>query len=57
MKRFVPYEKLSKKAKKEIDASRRGNWGTLNPVTKKSRNPKAYDRKRSKQEMLGLGFC
>lgn len=47
MNRFVPREKLSKKAKHELDASRRISWGVLNPVTRKAENKKAYRRKKS----------
>lgn len=32
--KFVPYEKLSKKKKKEIDKRKRGDWGSVNPVKK-----------------------
>ncbi|MCQ2433982.1 MAG: hypothetical protein MJ062_01930 [Oscillospiraceae bacterium] len=46
MEKFVPYEKLSKKAKKEIDEQKRGDWDGVNPVTKIiEENPKAYKRK------------
>ena len=51
MEKFIPYEKLSKKAKRELDAKRRGTWGTFNPVTRKPANPKAYDRNRAKKRM------
>ncbi len=47
MERFIPYEKLSKKKKRELDLKRRGGWGGLNPVTRKPANPKAYDRKKA----------
>lgn len=30
--KFVPYEKLSKKKKKEIDKRKRGDWGSVNPA-------------------------
>lgn len=30
--KFVPYEKLSKKKKKEIDKRKRGDWGSVNPT-------------------------
>jgi len=33
MKRFVEYEKLSKKKKREIDKARRATWGDIVPVT------------------------
>lgn len=48
MEKFVPYEKLSKKKQREINASRRGTWGELNPVTRKPVNPKAYNRKKAR---------
>ena len=49
MKKFIPYDKLSKKAKRELDARRRGSWGGLSPVTRKPPNPKAYDRNKAKR--------
>ena len=47
MERFIPYEKLSKKEKRKIDSEKRGSWGSISPVTRKSVNPKAYNRKRT----------
>ena len=49
MEKFVPYEKLSKKEKRRMDALRRGTWQGLNPVTRKSVNPKAYNRSKARQ--------
>lgn len=49
MEKFIPYEKLSKKAKREADAARRGSWNGLNPVTRKSPNPKAYNRQKARK--------
>lgn len=49
MKQFIPYEKLSKKKKREIDLKRRGGWGNINPVTKRPENPKAYNRRKARQ--------
>ena len=49
MEKFVPYEKLSKKARREADALRRGSWNGLNPVTRKSPNPKAYNRQKARK--------
>lgn len=51
MKKFVPYEKLSKKAKRALDAKRRGSWGALSPVTRRAKNPKAYDRQKARRWM------
>lgn len=46
MEKFIPYEKLSKKKKRELDSKRRGSWNGLNPVTRKPAKPKAYNRKK-----------
>lgn len=51
MKKFIPYEKLSKKAKRALDAKRRGSWGALSPVTRRTENPKAYDRQKARRWM------
>ena len=47
MEKFIPYEKLSKKEKRKIDAAQRKTWGELNPVTRKPESSKAYNRKKS----------
>jgi len=47
MEKFVPYEKLSKKKQRELDAMKRGSWGGLNPVTRKPENPRAYNRRKA----------
>lgn len=47
MEKFIPYEKLSKKQKRELDKARRGSWGAVKPVTRRLENPKAYDRKKA----------
>lgn len=44
--KFVPYGKLSKKKKRELDRARRGCWGGMSPVTRRGENPKAYKRKK-----------
>ena len=46
MKAFVPYEKLSKKQKKEIDKAKRATWGEVVPVTKRIDSAKIYNRKK-----------
>ena len=46
MKKFVEYEKLSKKQKKEIDKARRADWNSVVPVTKKIESAKIYNRKK-----------
>ena len=44
----VPYAKLSKKARRAVDARKRRDWGGLNPVTRKPENPRAYNRSKEK---------
>jgi hypothetical protein len=44
MEKFIPFEKLSKRKKRELLARRRKTWEGLNPVTRKPENPKAYKR-------------
>ena len=39
MQKFIPFEKLSKKKQKEINAKNRGRWYGINPVTRKPANP------------------
>lgn len=46
MIKHIPYEKLSKKEKRKRDALKRNTWGALNPVTRKPKNSRAYDRKK-----------
>jgi hypothetical protein len=48
MERYISYQKLSKKKRREMDKRQRVTWGTLNPVTRKPPNPKAYDRKKAR---------
>ena len=48
MEKFVPYEKLSKKKKKELNAKRRKTWD-ISPVTRRPPNPKAYDRRKAQR--------
>lgn len=45
MKKFVPYEKLSKSKKRELDRIKRVTWGSVNPVTRKVESKKLYKRK------------
>ena len=46
MEKFIPYGKLSKKKKRELDAARRTVW-TISPVTRKPDISKAYNRKKA----------
>ena len=52
MERFIPYEKLSKKKKRELDNSRRGTWGELSPVTRRAQNAKACDRNKARKKIF-----
>ncbi len=44
MEKFVPYEKMSKKAQKALDAKKRSDWGLCHPATRQEENKKAYKR-------------
>ncbi len=45
MPKFIPYKKLSKRKRRELDNTRRVTWGTVNPVTRALKDKRAYDRK------------
>ncbi len=49
MERFIPFEKLSKRKRKQINTQKRGSWGAINPVTRRPDNPKAYNRKKARR--------
>ena len=49
MEKFIPYEKLSKKKKKELNAAKRSTWN-ISPVTRRPENPKAYNRRKALRE-------
>ena len=49
MNDFIPYEKLSKKKKRELDNARRSTWGALSPVTRRPVSPKAYNRSKARK--------
>jgi hypothetical protein len=46
--KFIPLDKRTKQKQREHHAIQRNGWGGLNPVTRKTGNAKAYDRKKSK---------
>ncbi len=50
MEKFIPFEKLSKKKQRELNAIRRKDWNGISPVTRKTENPKAYNRKRHRTD-------
>ena len=45
MKKFIPREKLGKKARKRLDGEHRATWA-FSPATKRVESKKLYDRKR-----------
>ena len=45
MKKLIPKDKLSKKARKKLAAERRGTW-SFSPVTRTVDSKKTYNRKR-----------
>ena len=47
--KFIPYDKRSKKKKREHDLLQRHTWGPLNPVTRNTGNPKAYNRAKARK--------
>ena len=49
MEKHIPYEKLSKKKRRELDARRRGSWNGFSPVTRRPENPKAYNRQKARK--------
>ena len=51
MERFIPYEKMSKKQQRQVDAAKRGSWGLVKPITKIKPSGKAYNRKHAKQDL------
>lgn len=48
MKKYIPFENLSKKEKRKVDVAKRNTWGKLNPVTRKPENSKAYNRSKAR---------
>jgi hypothetical protein len=60
MEKFIPFEKLSKREKREHNRLRRSDWGNLNPVTRRAKNPKAYDRSKARrwnEDSSASGLC
>ena len=44
MQKFIPREKMSKKARRQLDNTQRQTWG-INPVSRVTKDKKKYDRK------------
>lgn len=55
MTRFIPKEKLSKKARQELNRAGRRTWA-FNPVSRKVKSKKIYNRKRAQQPEDGGGL-
>lgn len=51
MEKYVSYEKLSKKKKRQINARKRRSWQGVSPVTRKTENKKKYNRKKIKARL------
>ncbi len=51
MTRFIPREKLGKRARKEMDARKRQTW-SFSPVTRTVESEKKYNRKREKHALF-----
>ena len=52
--RFVPYEKLSKKKKRDLYPGKRTVWA-ISPVIHRPENPKAYNRRKAQKRMDDAG--
>lgn len=50
--KFVPIEKMSKKAKREYYVSKRNSWGSVSPCTKIVKDKTKYDRNKCKHTDL-----
>ena len=50
MKKFISYEKLSKKERRKIDRQKRTLWAT-DPVTRTVESRKVYCRARERREL------
>ena len=59
MEKFVPFEKLSKKKQRELNARKRRDWNGINPVTRKTENSKVYNRKKAQKrfDFDSVPFC
>lgn len=57
MTRFIPKEKMSKKALKELVRKKRVTWD-ISPVTRKTESKKLYNRKKrshDREDDCGMG--
>ncbi len=56
MTRFIPREKLGKKARRELDARQRQSW-SFSPVTRKVDSRKKYSRQQAKHDLKMTESC
>ncbi len=56
MQKFISKQKLSKKAQRELNKTKRKTWGAINPTTRKAPNPKAYNRRKAQKGDDSLRF-
>ena len=56
MQKFIPREKMSKKARRQLDNTRRQTWG-INPVSRVTKDKKKYDRKALRRIDDDAGLC
>lgn len=47
--KFIPYDKMGKRDKREIDQQKRKNWGNINPTTKPQGEKNDYRRKKQRE--------
>ena len=50
MTRFIPREKLGKKARKELDSVKRRTW-SFSPVSQTVESKKKYDRNKARRDL------
>ena len=51
-KKFIPYEKLSKREKRKADLMQRGTWYGVDPVTKRVESGKRYNAMKNTETAL-----
>jgi len=56
MQKFIPREKMSKKARRQLDNAQRQTWG-INPVSRVTKDKKKYDRKALRRIDDDAGLC
>lgn len=49
MEKFIPIDKMNKKCRMKLNTAKRNTWGSVNPITRKSENKKAYSRKKDRR--------